>query len=319
MYSLYIRYDYKKKIINWLLEGDPSVKWQVLRDLLDKNEGVYNKERNRICLEGWGKALLDRQDESGLWSDSLYSRKWISTTYTMLLLKRLGLQENNRQAFKACSLLLNKGYYNDGGINYFKSLKQSELCVTGMVLSILCYFDYKDKRLDDLLTYLIINQMQDGGWNCQDYRGAVHSSFHTTVNALDGLSEYKKRYPDKFKDNIEDSIKKAVEFLLIHRLFKSHRTGKIVDDKMTRLSFPPRWRYDILRILELFRELQIPYDSRMQDAADIILKKQTEDGKWPLQQKHPGLVFFDIEQTGKPSRMNTLRVLRVFKYYDIDY
>lgn len=195
----------------------------------------------------------------------------------------------------------------------FVPYKHSETCVTGMVLSILAYFDFQDERLTGLVEHLLTQQMADGGWNCESYKGATHSSFHTTISVLEGLREYEKRRPDP---RLTDSQNRAVEFLLIHRLFRSHRTGEIVDARMTRFSFPPRWRYDVMRVLDYFQERNIPPDPRMADALDLLKKKRRPDGTWVLQNKHPGRVFFELEAVGQPSRWNTLRALRILQWYE---
>jgi hypothetical protein len=230
----------------------------------------------------------------------------------MLLLRRLGLDPNQSQAQQACHVLLDKGFYADGGINFFRSYEYSETCVTGMVLSILAYFNYQDKRLAGLVEHLLGQQMADGGWNCESYKGASHSSFHTTISVLEGLREYEKRRADPSLTDIQN---RAVEFLLIHRLFRSHRTGEVVDARMTRFSFPPRWRYDVMRVLDYFQERNIPFDSRMSDAIDLLRNKRRPDGTWALQNKHPGRVYFELEKVGQPSRWNTLRALRILQWY----
>lgn len=306
-----------KNITEWLMSGDPSIRWQVMRDLLCKSENIFEVERKKIGVEGWGEKLLSMQDIEGMWAGSLYSRKWISTTYTMLLLKSFGLSPKNSKAKKACKVLLNGGFYNDGGINYFSSLNHSETCVTGMILSLLAYFHYDDERVDNLAEFLLSQQLADGGWNCQSFKGAKHSSFHTTISVLEGFREYEKLDPKKHSD-IRRSQLEGVEFLLHHRLFRSHRTGKIFDARMTRFSFPPRWRYDILRALDYFLEANIPFDIRMNDAIEIVINRKRKDGKWLLQNRHPGKTFFEFEQVGRPSRWNTLRALRVLKKYNID-
>ncbi|MBN2521111.1 MAG: hypothetical protein JXB17_11430, partial [Bacteroidales bacterium] len=170
-----------KDNINWLFNGDPSIRYHVKRDILNATEGEIKTEQNKISLEGWGNKLLAKQDTEGTWAKGLYSPKWISTTYTLLILRRLGLNQDNVHARKGAEILLDKGYYRDGGINYFGSLKHSETCVTGMILSILSYFRIDDKRLDDLARFLFEQQMHDGGWNCESFKGAKHSSFHTTL------------------------------------------------------------------------------------------------------------------------------------------
>jgi hypothetical protein len=300
-------------ILRWLLDGDPAIRWQTLCDLCDAKPSSVLKERKKISSEGWGARLLARQESSGLWGGGLYSPKWISTTYTMLLLRQLGLVADHPQAIKACKLLIDEGFYVDGGINFFDSMNHSETCVTGMILSILAYFDFPDKRVEKLVEHLLLQQMPDGGWNCRSYKGDTHSSFHTTINVLEGLREYEKRHPSKA---LAKSQKHGVEFLLVHKLFRSHRTGRIVDSKMTHFSFPPRWKYDIMRALDYFQECNLPHDPRMNEAIELIKTKRRKDGKWLLQSKHSGRVFFEMEKVGQPSRWNTLRALRILKWYE---
>jgi hypothetical protein len=303
-----------EEVIQWFLEGDPAVRWQMLRDLTDANEIMIARERAKIDKEGWGAKLLAYQEDSGLWADGLYSPKWTSTTYTMLLLRRLGLDPENAQAQKGCQVLLDEGFYRDGGINYFASFKYSETCVTGMVLSILAYFNYQDGRVNRLVEHLLEQQMPDGGWNCQSYKGATHSSFHTTINVLEGLREYEKQHPEH-DQNLIKSQQRGREFLLIHKLFRSHRTGEIVDPRMIRFSFPPRWRYDIMRALDYFRDCQAPRDDRCCDAIKLVKKKQRKDCLWRLQSRHPGKTFFELEHPSEPSRWNTLRALRILRWW----
>jgi len=301
-------------VIQWLLEGDASIRWQTLRDLTDASVEQVEKERGQIATEGWGAQLLSRQESNGLWGGGIYSPKWISTTYTMMLLRRLGLPPKHPQALKACALLLDRGFNYDGGINYFSSFEYSETCVTGMILSLLAYFQYEDERIHSLAEHLLNQQMPDRGWNCQSYKGATHSSFHTTISVLEGFREYEKFNPKNLKA-IRTAQKQGQEFLLIHRLFKSHRTGAVANPSFTRFSFPPRWHYDILRALDYFQECKAEQDDRLLDAIEIVKRKQKTDGRWLLQNRHPGRTFFEIEKVGEPSRWNTLRAMRVLKWW----
>ena len=305
--------DAERRIVEWLLEGDPSIRYQTHRDILHSDEEIISREQKIIAEEGWGAKLLSYRDPNGTWGGGLYSPKWKSTTYTMILLKRLGLPASDPQAVKSCEVLINKGYYKDKGINFFGSLEHSETCVTGIILSILSYFECKDERINDFAEYLVSQQMKDGGWNCQTYYGATHGSFHTTVNVLEGLLEYQKKYK---VPEITEIRNKGHEFLLGHRLYKSDKTGNIIDPKMTRFSFPPRWRYDIMRLMDYFRDCGADYDERMEETLNLIRKKRNKDGTWDLQQKYPGKTFFELEEAGKPSRINTLRGLRILNFYE---
>jgi hypothetical protein len=302
-------------MIQWLMDGDPAIQWQVQRDLLDEPEELYNATREQVALKGWGFSFLELQDPAGTWGGGLYGPKWISTTYTLLTLRRLGLPPDNPKAQKGCELLLDGGFQPDGGIHYAKSkIDHSETCITGMVLSLLAYFCYPDKRVDILVDHLLDQQMSDHGWNCRSYWGDTHASFHTTISVLEGLWEYEKAYGRQ--SVIEDSRSRAHEFLWIHRLYRSHRTGEIFDKKMTMLPFPPRWRYDVLRALDYFQDCSAPRDEQMSGAIDLLKSKQGKDQRWRVNAGMTGLKYFDMEVIGKPSRMNTLRALRVLKWWE---
>jgi len=310
--------------IQWLLDGDPAIRWQTLRDLVGAAERTVERERRKVARDGWGARLLARQDPEGTWAGGLssdgglYSPKWTSTTYTMLLLRDFGLPANNRQARKACTLLLDGGLQRDGGINYgiwAKWTRQSETCVTGMVLSILSYFEYEDARLDNIADHLLEQQMPDGGWNCRRPYGATHASVHTTITVLEGLRLYEVHRGRRVR-TVQAAQRRGREFLLVHRLFRSHRTGDIIKPVLTRFSFPPRWHYDILRALDYFQAVNAPRDRRLAEAIDIVRSVRHEDGRWPLQHSYKGKTYFELERVGAPSRWNTLRALRVLKWWD---
>jgi hypothetical protein len=306
------------------MEGDPAIRWQTMRDLVGAAESAAQRERRRIARDGWGARLLARQDPDGRWagaksSDSgLYSPKWISTTYTMLLLRDFGLAEDNNQARKACRLLLDRGLQPDGGIGldtWAKWTHRSETCVTGMVLSILAYFKYDDDRLDTLAGHLLKQQMADGGWNCRRPSGATHSSVHTTISVLEALRLYELHRAKKIRA-MRAAQRRGRGFLLVHRLFRSHRTGEIIKPIFIRFSFPPRWHYDILRALDYFQTVNAPRDARLAEAIDIVRDARGDDGRWPLHNSYTGKTYFELERTGAPSRWNTLRALRVLKWWD---
>jgi hypothetical protein len=273
-----------------------------------------------VARQGWGARLLARQDRTGTWaggksSDAgLYSPKWISTTYTMLLLRDLGLTPTNRQARRACELLLDRGLQRDGGINYGWR-GRSETCITGMVLSILCHFGYEDERLDTTVEYLLREQMADGGWNCRRDHGATHSSVHTTISALEGLWLY-ELHCKRHARAVKAAQSQGREFLLVHQLFRSHRTGAIIKPIFLRFSFPPRWHYDILRALDYFQAVNAPRDERLAESIEMVRKHQTKDGRWLLENDYKGKTYFAMERVGAPSRWNTLRALRVLKWWE---
>jgi hypothetical protein len=308
--------------IQWLLEGDPAIRWQTLRDLVEASERPVEQERSKVASDGWGARLLAKQDAEGTWAGGrssdggLYSPKWTSTTYTLLLLRDLGLSANNRQARKACGLLLDLGLQRDGGINYGRR-GRSETCITGMVLSILAYFRYNDSRLQTIAKHLLKAQMADGGWNCRRPLGATHASMHTTISALEGL-RLLELHLEGGVEALRAAQRRGREFLLVHRLFRSHRTGNIIKSDFTRFVFPPRWHYDILRALDYFQAVDAPRDPRLSEAIDIVRARRREDGRWPLQSSYKGRTYFQLERIGMPSRWNTLRALRVLKWWNQD-
>jgi hypothetical protein len=265
------------KTIQWLLDGDPAIRWQALRDLVGAAEGTVERERRKVARDGWGARLLARQDPEGTWAGGrssdggLYSPKWTSTTYTMLMLRDFGLPPTSRQARKACKLLLEKGLRRDGGVNYgiwAKWTRRSETCVTGMILSILSYFEYEDARLETIASHLLEQQMPDGGWNCRRPYGATHSSVHTTISVLEGLRYYELHRRRDVRE-VRTAQRRGREFLLVHRLFRSHRTEEIIKPAFTQFSFPPRWHYDILRALDYFQATNAPCDQRLGEAIEI--------------------------------------------------
>ena len=325
-----------QETLDWLMVGDPAVRWQVMRDLLDYDADLFRAEQEKVAKMGWGKDYLSYQDENGMWGGGIYGPKWISTTYTMLTLRRIGLPAENERAHKGCWQLLERGRYPDGGINFFASQSLSEACVTGMVLSILAHFRYPDPYIDGIPDHLLKRQMPDGGWNCEDYRGATHSSFHTTLSVLEGLLEYQKSM-SKVRVDIEIARLRAHEFFLQHRLYKSHRTGEVVSARMTRMPYPPRWFYDILKALDYFqayfkwradREFRYPdqeseildrkheHDERFLDAIELLKGKQKKNGYWNTYRGPSGRIYFDMEPAGEAGRWNTLRALRVLRWWE---
>jgi hypothetical protein len=231
----------------------------------------------------------------------------------MLLLRDLGLSPRSKNARSACALLLDKGLVSDGGIGY--GSPQSETCITGMVLSILSYFQYDDERLHTVASHLLKQQMPDGGWNCRRPRGATHSSMHTTISVLEGLRMYEMTRSLRARAARSAQLR-GREFLLQHRLFRSHRTGKVIKEHFVRMSYPPRWHYDFLRALDYFQEVRAVRDERLRDAISLLEQKRLPDGRWSLEHRYRGKVFFEMESIGKPSRWNTLRALRVLRWWE---
>jgi hypothetical protein len=303
------------ELINWLLSGDVSIQYQVYRDLLNSKK---KQLRDRISQEGWGSEFLKRRSKEGYWGKGFYQPKWTSTHYTILDLKNLGISASNKEIKQAISFVLNNLKSADGGIYPISAAKVSDVCLNGMFLNYACYFRMAEDKLKSIVDFLINEQIKDGGFNCYSNRkGVVHSSMHSTISVLEGILEYKQNgYEYRLKE-LKKAEVESREFLLKHKLFRSEKTGKIIDKKMLMLSYPSRWRYDILRALDYFQFAGVEHDSRMDEAINVLLQKRKADGKWPLQAKHPGQTHFDMEKAGEPSRWNTLRALRVLKHFGI--
>jgi hypothetical protein len=233
----------------------------------------------------------------------------------MVLLRQLGLPSDDERGRESCLLFLDEGLWDDGGINLSVTVHRSETCITGLVLGVLAWFRVDDPRRDQLVEYLLREQMADGGWNCQRHRGAVHSSFHTTANVLDGLLDHVESGGSHSAD-VRAALEEGRDFLLVHQLYRSHRTGNVVDPRLRRMTFPPRWRHDILRGLDHFYAAGATADDRLVDAIGVLRSRQDARGRWPLDRPHPGAVWFDMEVPGQPSRWNTLRALRVLRWWD---
>ncbi len=302
--------------IDWLLEGDPAIRWQVMRDLLDSPTDQVEEARQLTTQEGWVKDLLDRQDPEGTWAGGLYGPKWTSTTYTMLLLWRCGVPPDTPGLKNAVRLLWDGAFYSgDGGLTPARSIPSSEGCVTAMYVALSRYFGFEDPRVDTAVDWLVDHRLEDGGWNCRMLRSVVsHSSFHTSITSVEALA-METRVRSR-RQAVEEAMSGCREFFLTHRLFKSHRTGEVANPVFTKLSFPPRWHYDVLRGLDHFQAVDSTWDDRFDDALELLHSRQRKDGRWPVQQKHSGKVWFDMESGRMPSRWNTLRALRVLRWAD---
>lgn len=297
--------------LDWLLEGDPSIGWQVLKDLLDAREDVWQDQQNRVATTGFGARLLAERGADGKWANGLYTPKWKSTTYTLLLLWRLGLPRDDASARESTRLLMDKPVWVFGSA----AKPYWEACVAGFGLSLSSWFDVDQDRRERLMEEILAAQLPDGGWNCRSPRGATHSSFHTTINVLEGLREYCIG-GGIHSSKVEGAEAKAREFFCEHQLYRSHRTGRIPDERMARLPFPPRWHHDILRGLDYFRAAGTNRDQRLDDAIEVLVGYRRSNGRWPLHGGYSGQVWFQMESGRESSRWNTLRALRVLRWWE---
>lgn len=300
-------------MIEWLLEGDPAIRWQVMAELADQPPDMVDAERARVATEGWGARLLALQGDDGQWGGGTYSPKWVSTTYTLLLLRHLGLDPRSDQARHAIGLVRDKVQWRKPHPAPFFA-GYGETCVTGMVVALAGYFGEAGGDTDQVVDWLVGEQLDDGGWNCQAPDRSSRSSFHTTISVLEGLSDYQAAGGPGAED-LGVVRRRGEEYLLERQLFRSLSTGEVINPRWMLFSFPPRWHYDLLRGLDYMRAAREP-DPRCEQAVTMVEEKRLPDGRWPLQNRHPGRVHFEMEEgSGKPSRWNTLRALRVLRWF----
>lgn len=299
--------------VDWLMEGDPAIRWQAMRDLLDEPPERWQRERRRVAEEGWGERLLALRDPRGTWGGGLYTPKWTSTNYTLLVLRDMGLPNDHPAGATGADLLLGRGP-DDA---FRQRVAGMDLCIVGMYLSLAAYFGVRDGRVDALAERAAQSALPDGGWNCAGKRRPVrHGSLHTTVNMLEGLADYAEHGGPGAAARVAPAMARAHEFLLAHRLYRSDHTGQVIREAFAKFSFPPRWHYDVLRALDHLRRMDAPRDARLRDAVELVLAKRPADGRWKLENHHRGQEHFRLEKPGQPSRWNTLRALRVLRWWD---
>lgn len=297
-------------VVEWILDADPAIKWQALRDLTETPEDALVVERAGVANEGWGARLLDLQADDGRWGGGAYSPKWISTTYTLLLLRHLGIDPTDPRMRAATELVRGRVVMGGRDRPFFEYA--TEVCITGMVLALGSYFlhDTHEMRQPE---YLLERQRSDGGWNCE-VRSA-RSSFNTTITVLEALLEYERAVGGDTA--LAEARARAHDYLLTRRLMFSLSTGELINNRWLLMSFPPRWHYDVLRGLDYLREAQVDPDPRCREAMEAIASKRRKDGRWPLQNRHAGKEHFAMEEgAGRPSRWNTLRALRVLQWHE---
>ena len=307
-------------VLDWLLDSDPAIRWQVLRYLTDAPAEIVAAERARVATEGWGVRLLALQGENGQWaSGALFPngkwnrnepQPWTATANSLVLLQDFGVDPRDERVSRAVTEVREHCRWEHAGQPFFSG--EVEPCINGMVVALGGYFD---QDVDDVVARLLGEQLEDGGWNCEAENGSVRSSFHSTIRVLEGLLAH-----EHATGGSAESIaarRRGEEYLLERRLFQRKSTGAVVDPAWLQFSFPTRWHYDVLRGLEYFRAAGAPPDPRLDEAMDLLRSKQQPYGTWLLENTHPGAVHFTLEEgDGRPSRWNTLRALRVLRWYE---
>ncbi len=305
-------------VMEWLLDSDPAIRWQVLRDLAGAPEDVVAAERARVATHGWGARLLALQGEDGQWAGGAcfpagtrnwragnQGQPWTSTLPTLQLLREFGVDPSSERVRRAVTRVADGCRWEHAGQPFFSG--EVEPCINGRVVALGARFG---QDVDGVVTRLVREQLDDGGWNCEAENGSVRSSFATTINVLEGLSEH-----ERATGGSAESIaarRRGEDYLLERKLFRRKSTGEVIDPAWLQFSFPPRWHYDVLRALDYFRAAGSKPDPRLDEALSLLRAKRQPDGTWPLENTHPGKVHFALEDgDGRPSRWNTLRALRV--------
>jgi hypothetical protein len=298
-------------VIDWLLDADPSIRWQVMRDLTGTPAEIVAAERSRVASEGWGPRLLDQQRRDGHWGDGVAAPLWWSNMYTLLFLRDLGLDPASAPARTAIDRVCRNVTWGPefGDSPFFEG--EVEPCINGRVVALGAYFGQRSDRLVDRL---LSEQLADGGWNCEAERGSVRSSFHTTICVLEGLLAFEHAFGAA--PRVTEARARAQAYLLERRLLRRLSTGDIIEPAWTRFAFPTLWHYDVLRALDYLRAAGVQPDARVEEAIAIVLERRDGSGRWPLEVRHPNTVHEELAGTvGAPNRWITLRALRVLDWY----
>jgi hypothetical protein len=308
--------------LDWFINGDPAIRWQVMRDLTDAGPAAIAAERTRVPREGLGAEILARQARDGSWRRA-DAPAWLPTLFTLLLLRATGVDRAEPAVESAVSRLetalrwSNEPYWelrgaDLGGNPFFEG--EEEPCINGGVLALGAYFGRPSEKL---ARRLLGEQLEDGGWNCEA-PWSSRSSFHTTICVLEGLLAYERSAGSA--PEVAKARKRGEEYLLERALFRRRSTGEVANPEFFELAFPPRYHYDVLRALDYFRDgycvSGLPPDSRLDDAVHFIAGRRQPDGRWLLDRAYDEALGFSCgERVGEPSRWNTLRALRVLRWY----
>lgn len=295
-------------ILAWLLDSDPAIRWQGLRDLTHEPTEAVAAERSRVAREGWGAQLIGQQAKSGQWG-AADDEGWMTTIDALALLRELGADPKDKSVQRAISLVREKiTWHQLDGRPFFDG--ETEACINGSILASGAYFG---APCEVLLKRLLSEQLDDGGWNCEA-PNSKRSSFHSTIRVLEGLLEYETAsgpFPAVTK-----AKHRGHEYLLARRMFRSLSTGEVIDRRWEQFAFPTWWHYDVLRGLDYLRSAGVKPDERVTEAVDVVRQRAHQNGRWPLNVVHDSRLPLVMEPgKGKASRWNTLRALRVLEWY----
>jgi hypothetical protein len=300
----------REAIVSWLLDSDPAIRWQVLRDVTKEPYAVVAAERSRVSLEGWGAGLLDRQTPDGHWGDD-QEHGWMTTTDALVLLKDLGVDPAGERARKAIGLVQDRiTWWQLDGRPFFDG--ETEACINGRILAAGAYFGAPVERL---VERLLREQLEDGGWNCEA-PPSDRSSFHSTICVLEGLLAYENARGSSA--TVTNARRRAQDYLLERRMLRSLTSGEVINPRWTQFLFPATWHYDVLRGLDYLRSASAEPDERVAEGIELVRAKSYRNGRWPLDAIHADHIdrlAFDLEtEVGGDSRWNTLRAVRVLDW-----
>lgn len=316
--------------ILWLLDSDPSIRWQTMRDLLDLPETQWGSERQKVESEGWGAGLLRRQDPDGQWAGGAFvpsdfdwsewdteGQPWTATSFVLSQLREFGLDPACESAKRTVDLIARNSKWDHAGEPFWEG--EVEECINGRVLADGAYFGVDVKLIAERL---VADRQPDGGWNCERVGGSLCSSFATTINVLEGLLEYEKATGGTPESKQARASGEA--YLLKRHLFRRLTTGDPADERFLQFLHPNRWHYDVLRALDYFRTSSIhdgtAADLRLRDAIEHVRSRQRPGGTWVLDWQTQGRVWFEVDDSpGTPSKWLTLRALRVLKWWDDEH
>lgn len=295
-------------VVDWLLDSDPAIRWQVMRDLLGAAPEEVAAERAKVAVEGWGARLLSLQAPDGRWGGGAALPGWTSTNHTLWLLRVMGIDPANAAVRRAIALVRERVRWEYDDLRFFDG--EVEPCINGTAVVIGSYFG---ENVEAIVERLLGEQMADGGWNCEQERGSTRGSFDTTIRVLEGLLEHERATGGS--PAVRAARERGERYLLERRLLRRLSTGEVIDPRYTQFSFPPGWHYDILWALDHLRASGATPDDRVAEAIAIVEHQRDASGRWPLEKPHEGKVHFAMDDgEGKPSRWNTLRALRVLRW-----
>jgi hypothetical protein len=308
--------------LDWLLDADPAIRWQAMRDLTDAPADQVAAERARVASEGWGTRLLAFRREDGLWNTGTPETEWPSLL-ALLMLRDMGIDPSSEEARNAVGLVRDNATWHNpwapwNGQPVFAG--EVEPCINGRVVTVGSYFGVNVQPIADRL---LGEQMADGEWNCEQENGSTRGSFHTTINVLEGLLNHEQATGGSAE--VTAALERGQEYLLERRMLYRLSSGELIDPAFRLFWFPTGYHYDALRGLDYLRAAGVTPDPRVAEAIDLVRSKRDAEGRWPLENPHEielvnarvrDLELDMDEREGRPSHWNTLRAMRMLDWHE---